>query len=165
MNLIDSHFPEPRVQLASTYHEEPMAELADEIEHVKALILEKLDDLNALRTKLREEYVPLTVCNHLEQCIKETEVPSLFFSSNLIIYSHWICTGNWQWINASKQVGKAEFLCLVTIDKIIVLILNFEKIILLKKNLKFHTLIFSDSSMAPLVTLLIYFKGGGTETT
>lgn len=81
-------FPEPRVQLASTYHEEPMAELADEIEHVKALILEKLDDLNALRTKLREEYVPLTVCNHLEQCIKETEVPSLFFSSNLIIYSH-----------------------------------------------------------------------------
>lgn len=66
--------PEPRVQLASTYHEEPMAELADEIEHVKALILEKLDDLNALRTKLREEYVPLTVCNHLEQCIKETEV-------------------------------------------------------------------------------------------
>lgn len=88
ISLIDSHFLEPRVQLASTYHEEPMAELADEIEHVKALILEKLDDLNALRTKLREEYVPLTVCNHLEQCIKETEVLSLFFSSNLIIYSH-----------------------------------------------------------------------------
>ncbi|XP_062582190.1 uncharacterized protein LOC134243957 [Saccostrea cucullata] len=66
--------PEPRIQLASAYHEEPTAELADEIEHVKALILEKLDDLNALRTKLREEYVPLTVCTHLEQCIKETEV-------------------------------------------------------------------------------------------
>lgn len=84
ISLIHTHFPEPRVQLASTYHEEPMAELADEIEHVKALILEKLDDLNALRTKLREEYVPLTVCNHLEQCIKETEVPSLFSSSNFI---------------------------------------------------------------------------------
>ncbi|XP_022295445.2 uncharacterized protein C6orf118-like [Crassostrea virginica] len=70
----ESTEPEPRIQLTSAYHEEPTAELADEIEHVKALILEKLDDLNALRTKLREEFVPLTVCNHLEQCIKETEV-------------------------------------------------------------------------------------------
>lgn len=41
---------------------------------MKALILEKLDDLNNLRTKLRDEFVPLTVCTHLEQCIKETEV-------------------------------------------------------------------------------------------
>ena len=59
---------------APTYHEESATELADEIEHVKALILEKLDDLNSLRTNLREEHVPLTVCTHLEQCIKETEV-------------------------------------------------------------------------------------------
>jgi hypothetical protein len=49
-------------------------ELAEELEHGKALILEKLDALNDLRRKLRKEYVPLTVCTHLEQCIKETEV-------------------------------------------------------------------------------------------
>lgn len=108
MNLIDFHFPEPRVQLASTYHEEPMAELADEIEHVKALILEKLDDLNALRTKLREEYVPLTVCNHLEQCIKETEVPSLFPSSKFIIYIERVIGRKLILHVASIQVGKVN---------------------------------------------------------
>lgn len=108
MNLIDSHFPEPRVQLASTYHEEPMAELADEIEHVKALILEKLDDLNALRTKLREEYVPLTVCNHLEQCIKETEVPSLFPSFKFIIYIERVIGRKLILHVASIQVGKVN---------------------------------------------------------
>ncbi|GFO03636.1 hypothetical protein PoB_003014100 [Plakobranchus ocellatus] len=53
--------------------EEPV-ELSLELENMKALILEKLDDLKALRVQLREEYVPVTVCTHLEQCIKETEV-------------------------------------------------------------------------------------------
>ena len=65
---------EPRTITTSVYREEPPPELCDEIEHVKSQILEKLDDLQDLRTKLRAEYVPLTVCSHLEQCIKETEV-------------------------------------------------------------------------------------------
>ncbi|XP_060072093.1 uncharacterized protein LOC132551964 [Ylistrum balloti] len=71
-----TNIPQPDLQRkkSSVYREEGPAELADEIEHAKALILEKLDDLNNLRTKLREQYVPLTVCTHLEQCIKETEV-------------------------------------------------------------------------------------------
>ncbi|XP_041354088.1 uncharacterized protein LOC121371913 [Gigantopelta aegis] len=54
--------------------EEAEPDLADEIEHIKALILEKLDVLNALRTELKDNCVPLTVCTHLEQCIKETEI-------------------------------------------------------------------------------------------
>ncbi|XP_052087694.1 uncharacterized protein LOC127724685 [Mytilus californianus] len=66
--------PEPRPAISSVYKEEPPPELCDEIEHVKSQILEKLDDLQDLRTKLRADYVPLTVCSHLEQCIKETEI-------------------------------------------------------------------------------------------
>ncbi|KAH9508992.1 hypothetical protein Btru_048486 [Bulinus truncatus] len=48
-------------------------ELSFELENMKALILEKLDELNTLHVKIRDEFVPVTVCTHLEQCIKETE--------------------------------------------------------------------------------------------
>jgi len=53
---------------------EEKVELSLELENMKALILEKMDELNEMRVKLREEFVPMTVCTHLEQCIKETEV-------------------------------------------------------------------------------------------
>ncbi|CAL1538515.1 unnamed protein product [Lymnaea stagnalis] len=53
--------------------EQPV-ELSLELENMKALILEKLDELNTQHVQLREDYVPITVCTHLEQCIKETEV-------------------------------------------------------------------------------------------
>ncbi|KAL3881281.1 hypothetical protein ACJMK2_027736 [Sinanodonta woodiana] len=66
--------PGPSHVVASVYVDETPVELEDEIQHAKALILEKLDALNELRTRLREQFVPLTVCTHLEQCIKETEV-------------------------------------------------------------------------------------------
>lgn len=62
---------------SSLLHKDTPMELADEIENTKALMLEKLDELNALRVCLREEFVPMTVCTHLEQCIKETEVLKL----------------------------------------------------------------------------------------
>ncbi|KAK7494761.1 hypothetical protein BaRGS_00013888 [Batillaria attramentaria] len=70
--------PEPAsestpVNVSYMQRDQPM-ELAEEIENSKALILEKLDEVNALRVRLREEFVPMTVCTHLEQCIKETEV-------------------------------------------------------------------------------------------
>ena len=67
-------FTEPPQLVTSIYVDDTPVELADEIEHGKALILEKLDALRELRTKLRQDCVPLTVCTHLEQCIKETEV-------------------------------------------------------------------------------------------
>ncbi|KAL5010730.1 hypothetical protein ScPMuIL_013035 [Solemya velum] len=72
--LANAPEPESPQVVTSVYHDDVPAELADEIEHAKALIMEKLDAVNDLRSKLREDYVPLTVCNHLEQCIKETEV-------------------------------------------------------------------------------------------
>ncbi|XP_005090080.1 uncharacterized protein C6orf118 isoform X2 [Aplysia californica] len=53
--------------------EQPV-ELSLELENMKALILEKMDELTAMRVQLRDEFVPMTVCTHLEQCIKETEV-------------------------------------------------------------------------------------------
>lgn len=61
------------VQASLPKRDQPM-ELAEEIENTKALILEKMDEVHTLRVKLREEFVPMTVCTHLEQCIKETEV-------------------------------------------------------------------------------------------
>lgn len=64
----------PVVQVSSIFVDDTPIELADELEHGKALILEKLDALTDLRRKLRQEFVPMTVCTHLEQCIKETEI-------------------------------------------------------------------------------------------
>ncbi|XP_050394171.2 uncharacterized protein LOC126812042 [Patella vulgata] len=58
----------------SVFKDDIPAELTEELEHYKALILEKLDALKSLRTALRDDHVPLTVCTHLEQCIKETEI-------------------------------------------------------------------------------------------
>lgn len=73
--LANAPEPEPpQIQVKSIFVDDTPVELADEIEHGKALILEKLDALNDLHRKLRQEYVPLTVCTHLEQCIKETEI-------------------------------------------------------------------------------------------
>ena len=71
-------FTEPPQLVTSLYVDDTPVELADEIEHGKALILEKLDALRELRTKLRQDCVPLTVCTHLEQCIKETEVKTVY---------------------------------------------------------------------------------------
>lgn len=73
--LANAPEPEPpSIPVTRIFVDDTPVELADELEHRKALILEKLDALNDLRRKLRQEYVPLTVCTHLEQCIKETEI-------------------------------------------------------------------------------------------
>ena len=49
-------------------------DLVEIVEDLRANILEKFDAVQSLRALLRKEYVPSTVCTHLEQCIKETEV-------------------------------------------------------------------------------------------
>ncbi|XP_064602760.1 uncharacterized protein C6orf118-like [Liolophura sinensis] len=71
--------PESPLPTVRRSHHEPPMELAEEIEHVKAVILEKMDEIASLKSKLRAEFVPSTVCTHLEQCIKEsqTEVQKL----------------------------------------------------------------------------------------
>ncbi|XP_052240710.1 uncharacterized protein LOC127851149 isoform X2 [Dreissena polymorpha] len=73
--LANAPEPEPpSIPIIQRYVDDTPIELAEEIEHIKALILEKLDALTELRRKLRLEFVPLTVCTHLEQCIKETQI-------------------------------------------------------------------------------------------
>ena len=64
---------EPKVKLQFVT-EKPTLELVDQIEELHVALLEKLDSINELRSKLRTEYVPTSVCSHIEQCIKETEV-------------------------------------------------------------------------------------------
>ena len=49
-------------------------DLVDHVEDLRCAIWQKRDEISALKAKLHNEYVPSTVCNHLEQCIKETEV-------------------------------------------------------------------------------------------
>ena len=66
--------PDPNQKSLSLLTKDQPLELAEEIENLKAIILEKIDEVNDMRNMLRSEYVPLTVCTHLEQCIKETEV-------------------------------------------------------------------------------------------
>ena len=60
------------------------------VEDLRANILEKLDAVHALRAMLRKEYVPSTVCTHLEQCIKETEVSNMSFTLLLVLISNWM---------------------------------------------------------------------------
>ena len=52
-------------------------EPSEQVEQLRFAILEKLDAVRELRTKLRTEYVPSSVCTYLAQCLKDTEVTSL----------------------------------------------------------------------------------------
>lgn len=66
--FVELHEQQPSLQ------KEPAHDLSDQIEALNAAILEKYDTLQQLRLQMRTEFVPATVCTHLEQCIKETEV-------------------------------------------------------------------------------------------
>lgn len=60
--------------MKTIYGHESSPEPTQQIESLHTAIMSKLDELNELRIRLRKEFVPSTVCTHLEQCIKETEV-------------------------------------------------------------------------------------------
>ena len=66
------YFVEPQ-ERTPCYENEPVHDLSDQIEELNAAILDKYDTLQQLRVQMRTEFVPATVCTHLEQCIKETE--------------------------------------------------------------------------------------------
>lgn len=53
-------------------------DLADQLQDLHATILGKMDQLDEMRERIREEYVPSAVCQNLEQCLKDTEVTSPF---------------------------------------------------------------------------------------
>lgn len=49
-------------------------DLADQLQDLHATILERLDHLEQMRKKMRQEFVPTNVCQNLEQCLKDSEV-------------------------------------------------------------------------------------------
>ena len=58
--------------------QEPVHDLSDQVEQLNAAILQTYDRLQQLRLQMRKEFVPATVCTHLEQCIKETEASECY---------------------------------------------------------------------------------------
>ena len=63
--------------------EKPALELVDQIEDLHSALVEKWDKINKLRNDLKTNYVPTSVCTHLEQCIKETEVRIFHLSEHI----------------------------------------------------------------------------------
>ena len=53
--------------------------IGEKIEATKSSIVEKLNYLNNLNEKLKNDYVPLVVINNLNQSIKDVEVNHFFF--------------------------------------------------------------------------------------
>ncbi|XP_077977307.1 uncharacterized protein C6orf118-like [Glandiceps talaboti] len=56
------------------YREEKPKNISEKIEELHYAILEQVEILQQLKEELKEDYVPNSVCQHLEQCVKETEV-------------------------------------------------------------------------------------------
>ena len=54
--------------------DQPQLSLSEQVEELRAAILERMDQLNTIQQQLRERYVPTSVVSHLQQCVKETEV-------------------------------------------------------------------------------------------
>lgn len=52
-------------------------DLYHEVEELRVVILSRLDELNGMREDILANYVPVSVCHNLEQCIRETEVSLL----------------------------------------------------------------------------------------
>jgi len=52
---------------------EPLG-VAEQVEQLRSSILLKTDAIQELRSKLRANCVPLSVCTYLSQCIKDTDV-------------------------------------------------------------------------------------------
>ncbi|XP_070568822.1 uncharacterized protein C6orf118-like [Ptychodera flava] len=56
------------------YHDDKPKDVTEQIAELHYAILEQAEILQELREELKENYVPNSVCQHLEQCVKETEV-------------------------------------------------------------------------------------------
>ncbi|KAI8508363.1 PREDICTED: uncharacterized protein C6orf118-like [Branchiostoma belcheri] len=64
---------EPKSKLF-VYKEAPPKEIDEQIRDLYAEILDNLDDMEAIRNNLQEEFVPLQVCQNLDHQLKETEI-------------------------------------------------------------------------------------------
>ncbi|CAD5119788.1 DgyrCDS8376 [Dimorphilus gyrociliatus] len=47
---------------------------SEQVESLRVSIWEKIDDIENIRKDLNSNYVPISVCTYLEQCLKDTEV-------------------------------------------------------------------------------------------
>lgn len=64
---------EPQAKV-SVHIEEVPKDLEEQVEDLHAQILAQLDCMDDIKRHQKEYCIPITVCQHLEQCIKETEV-------------------------------------------------------------------------------------------
>ena len=75
--------PEPESQtqkaLRATrhHHDDKPKGIEEQILELHAGILVQMDELQTLRTELKEGYVPASVCQHLDQCVRDTEADVL----------------------------------------------------------------------------------------
>lgn len=51
--------------------------IEEQILELHAGILAQMDELHTLRSELKEGYVPASVCQHLDQCVRDTEADVL----------------------------------------------------------------------------------------
>lgn len=71
---LEANLPvEPQTKM-SVHIEEVPKDLEEQVEELHAQILAQLDTIDDIKRHQKEYCVPITVCQHLEQCIKETEV-------------------------------------------------------------------------------------------
>lgn len=47
---------------------------SEQVESLRVSIWERMDDISNIRSDLSSNHVPISVCNYLEQCLKDTEV-------------------------------------------------------------------------------------------
>ncbi|XP_058952483.2 uncharacterized protein C6orf118-like [Pocillopora verrucosa] len=64
---------EPQAKV-SVHIEEVPKDLEEQVEDLHAQILSQLDCIDDIKRHQKEYCIPITVCQHLEQCVKETEV-------------------------------------------------------------------------------------------
>ncbi|XP_077863788.1 uncharacterized protein C6orf118-like [Saccoglossus kowalevskii] len=64
----------PKKSMKVYQEEKKPKDTAEQIEALHNAILEQIDVLRQVRDELKENYVPNSVCQQLEQCVKETEV-------------------------------------------------------------------------------------------
>ena len=55
------------------------------VEQLRMAILDKMEAIRQLRTKLRVECVPSSVCTYLAQCLKDTDVSLLCCTLKIIL--------------------------------------------------------------------------------
>lgn len=79
------HFATEPSQISLRPVLEKKLELVDQIEELHATLLEKMDAIKELQDRLKKDYVPASVCHHLEQCIKDTDV-RYYFETVFLFY-------------------------------------------------------------------------------